>query len=334
MSRPQPAWVIEELEEENYFFKLKQYKGRIREYIKSHDDFLIPKEKRTELLNLAYEAEDISISRYKSKCPWGVDVPNDPDQVMYVWTEALLNYIFAAGYLTPNFEWENVIQICGPDNLRFQGVMFQAFLKALDIPYTNTLLVHGTILDGEGKKMSKSLGNTVDPIDQLEKYGIDAVKYFAVAGISTYQNSSWSEEALVNKFNSEVCDDWGNLVSRTLHLYDTKCGNNDDERPEISWMVENQHAKREIKHAWENFQLKEAFTLMNELVKKCNMHINNTKPWTLNEKECHNVVCNVLYFIKILNDFYAPVFPKQYELINQAIKDKKKVITFTKIKKC
>lgn len=325
------------IEEENYFFKLTNYKQAIRNYIKETEDFLLPIEKRQELLNLALESEDISISRSKIGNEWNVDVPGDDTQIIYIWFSALLNYIFAAGYLTPLFKWQNVIQICGPDNLRFQGVIFQAFLKALKIPFTNTLLVHGTILDGEGKKMSKSVGNTVDPMEQLEKYGIDAVRFYAVAGIQNYTNSAWSEKDLVNKFNSEICDDFGNLVARVTHLCETK----QPERWIGSYLIDdnpkfkddvNAYFKR-VEEAWRKFDVNGAFSIVNEVVKYGNAYVNDTKPWTLKtEQEIWPVLTCLKHLLHWVNESYSVLFPDKCDLIRNAISNNKKIIAFTKLK--
>jgi methionyl-tRNA synthetase len=217
-----PTTPLQLIEEENYFFKLTKYKETLLNWIDLNPDFLQPQYKIEELRNIINSSEDISISRLKENCPWGISVPNDSDQIIYVWFDALLNYIFAAGYLTEDFKWDRVIQICGPDNLRFQALIFQSFLESEGIKKSDKLLVHGTILDKDGKKISKSIGNVIDPFDQLQKWGLDAVKYYSLAGLSTYSDSNWNEDELVRLFNNEICNYWGNLVARTLQLDDTK----------------------------------------------------------------------------------------------------------------
>jgi methionyl-tRNA synthetase len=315
---------LQDVNEENYFFKLTKYKDVLLNWIESNPDFLEPKSKIDELKNLITSSEDISISRLKENCPWGVDVPGDDKHVIYVWFDALLNYIFAAGYLTDNFNWDNVIQLCGPDNLRFQAVIFQSFLESEGIKKSSKLLVHGTILDKDGKKISKSLGNTIDPIEQLEKYGVDAIKYYSLCGLSTYTNSNWNENDLIRIWNSDICNDWGNLVSRTLHLIDTRLDGVIIE-PDSNFKNDVSQFESNIKSLWDEFKIKEALQRTNELVKFANKYINDIKPWTIENPI--NELSNLYYLINITNKLYLPVLPDSQDII----KTKKKSILYNKI---
>ena len=322
-----PTTTLQLIEEENYFFKLTKYKENLLNWIDLSPDFLQPQYKIEELRNIINSSEDISVSRLKENCPWGVSVPNDSDQVIYVWFDALLNYIFAAGYLTEDFKWDRVIQICGPDNLRFQALIFQSFLESEGIKKSDTLLVHGTILDKDGKKISKSIGNVIDPFDQLQKWGLDAVKYYSLAGLSTYSDSNWNEEELVRLFNNELCNDWGNLVTRTLHLVDTKSiGSNlvtNDFIDNVDKIVS------EVNNLWSQFRVREALQKTNDIVKIGNKYINDEKPWVnVNYKI---ILSNLYYLIKEVNKLYYPVFPDKCDETSNAILNKKKVILFSKI---
>jgi methionyl-tRNA synthetase len=322
-----PTTQIKEVSEENYFFKLSKYRDSLLNWIDNSPNFLQPSVKLDELKNLILNSEDISISRIKENCPWGVEVPNDNSQVIYVWFDALLNYIFAAGYLTDNFNWDNVIQLCGPDNLRFQAVIFQAFLQSEGLKESNKLLVHGTILDKEGKKMSKSLGNVIDPFDQLEKFGLHAVRYYTLAGLNTYSDSGWSEEDLVKLFNSDICNDWGNLISRVFHLIDTKSVQinqvNNQFKIKIDGLV------REVNDLWSDFKVKEALVKTNEIVKFGNKYINDEKPWS--NDNYSDILNNLHYLISEVNKLYLPVFPTVYSTIDVALINPKKVIIFNKL---
>jgi len=322
-----PTTPLQLIEEENYFFKLTKYKETLLNWIDLNPDFLQPQYKIEELRNIINSSEDISISRLKENCPWGISVPNDSDQIIYVWFDALLNYIFAAGYLTEDFKWDRVIQICGPDNLRFQALIFQSFLESEGIKKSDKLLVHGTILDKDGKKISKSIGNVIDPFDQLQKWGLDAVKYYALAGLSTYSDSNWNEDELVRLFNNEICNDWGNLVARTLHLVDTKSiGSNlvtNDFIDNVDKLVS------EVNNLWSQFRVREALQKTNEIVKIGNKYINDEKPWV--NVNYNIILSNLYYLIKEVNKLYYPVFPDKCDETSIAILNKKKVILFSKI---
>ena len=322
-----PNTQIQTIEEENYFFRLTKYKEVLLNWLDNTPDFLQPSNKIEELRNIIISCEDISISRLKENCPWGVSVPNDPDQTIYVWFDALLNYIFAAGYLTNDFNWNHVIQLCGPDNLRFQGLIFQAFLQSEGIKKTDKLIVHGTILDKSGRKISKTLGNTIDPIEQLQKWGLDAVRYYSLIGLSTYSNSKWCEEDLVNTYNSDICEGWGNLIARTLHLIDIKSVNITKPSDDFKSLI-TEHSNI-IDSLWTSFKVKDALQKTFELVKIGNKYINDETPWS--NPNYDQVLSNLYYLVKTINKFYEPIFPDKFLVVEQAIQNKKKSIIFHKL---
>ena len=219
-----PTTQIKEISEENYFFRLSNYKEYLKNYI-SQNDFLKPESKKEELLNIIENFDEISISRLKSALPLGVEVPDDPTQTIYVWFEALCNYVIAAGWGSDDEKFKdfwidgNVVQICGPDNTRFQGHIWQSLLLSTNIKLTNTLLVHGTVLDKDGKKISKSVGNVIDPIELYNQFGLDPVRFYILSNLNTYTNCSWNNDELIASWN-DLANSWGNLISRTLHLVD------------------------------------------------------------------------------------------------------------------
>ncbi len=323
-----PTTEIKSVEEENYFFRLSKYRDSLLQWTTRNPGFLEPQSKIEELKNLILGSDDISISRLKENCPWGVAVPNDDTQVIYVWFDALWNYPLAAGYLTDSFQWENVIQLFGPDNLRFQAVIFQSFLEAEGIRKSDKLLVHGTILDADGRKISKTLGNTIDPVDQVSKYGVNPVRYYSLAGLNTYSNSSWNEDDLKNIWNSEVVNDWGNLISRVLHLVDIKCDGKVNQPEKSFFNIVNQH-KDSISLLWDNFKVKDALQKTNELVRFANKYINDNKPWASGNYQ--EELSNLVYLLDIVNDLYIPVFVDTHSTIKDAIESGKKKILFNKI---
>jgi len=313
------------IEEENWFFRISKHKGLLYGWLKSNPDFLSPRSKTSELENIILQSEDISVSRLKVNVPWGVGVPNDEDQVIYVWFEALLNYIFAVD----DFNDQYFIQICGPDNLRFQGSLFQNILISANIPNTKKLLVHGTVLDAEGKKMSKSLGNVVDPIDQLNKYGLDAVRYYTLAGLSTYGDGAWSEKDLIKTYNSELADTYGNLLARVLHLIDTK--NVDVIPPTAEHKRHVDSIVYSVHTNWEFYEIQKAIKETGWIINFGNKYMNDEKPWE-KDKDYVQILSNLYYSLCEANKLYLPVLSsKTWSLIEEALKIKKKVIIFQKI---
>lgn len=314
------------VEEENWFFRVSKHKGLLYGWLQANKDFISPQYKLTELENIILESDDISVSRLKKNVPWGVEVPGDPDQVIYVWFEALLNYIFAVD----DYPSQHFIQICGPDNLRFQGSLFQSILLSANLPNTKKLLVHGTVLDAEGKKMSKSLGNVIDPLDQLHKYGLDAVRYYTLAGLSTYGNGAWSEKDLIKLYNSELADDFGNLISRTLHLIDVK--NVEILPPTEEYKRHVDSIVYSVKTQWDFFEIQTALKETNWILKFGNKYINDEKPWEKDKENYAQVLSNLFYALTEATELYLPVLSlNTYALITDALRSKKKAIIFPKI---
>lgn len=336
---------ISEVSEKNYFFNLVDIKSELKKIFESNSNILTPKSKITEVFNLIENLQDISISRNKENVSWAVPVPGDNSQTMYVWISALLNYIFAAGFYSDDkkFEefWENSVQIFGPDNLKFQAIIFQSLLLSCDIKNTSNLLCHGTILDRNGVKMSKTIGNVVDPINQLEKYGIDAVKYYALAGLNIYSNSSWNEDDLVKLYNSHLADDYGNLLTRVVTLLHRGLKDNElvgdpnialdhtfVENSKMTNLVREQVA--EIKDLWDAFRITEALDETNKLVKWCNKYINDSEPWK--KQNCWwTVLLEVHHFLTLITELYIPLFPKKSQIALDSLQEVNKIVLFPKI---
>ena len=341
-----PNLELQSTEEENYFFRLSNYKNDLLNWIKTSPDFLTPSKKYQELVNIIEAIEDISVSRQRSVVPWGVPVPDDDSQTIYVWYSALLNYIFSAGYnpkcdeksLTEFNEngWKDTLQTCGSDNLRFQAVIFQGLLMSAGIKPTHRLLVHGTILDANGKKMSKTVGNVIDPIDQLEKYGLDAVRYYALAGLNLCENSGWDEKRLVETFNSHLADDYGNLLARTLHLVDISNIKIDYELINKGLFFDTvTKLVAKIKSLWEELKINEALNETNELVKEGNRKMNAEEPWSKNVSKDKATLClmELHFLLSEVSKLYYPVIPAKSKEAQKALLENKKVILFKKIEK-
>jgi methionyl-tRNA synthetase len=319
-----PYTDIEEVEEENYFLKLEELRTPLLSWIESCDDFLVPNSKLPELINLIKDISDISVSRLKTSVPWGIPVPNDSEQTIYIWFEALSNYFLSAGDY-----WDGkTIQICGPDNIKFQGVIFQGILKSLNIKHTDRLLVHGTILDDNGKKMSKTVGNVVDPVEQLDKFGVDAVRYYTLQ-LPTFGNANWDEKSIVSQYNAHLVNDYGNLITRTLHLIDI--GNVKITGPESEFKTKVDeilnYADNDIE---DNLNISEYCGRLNELVKYGNQYINEKTPWKSDDSEI--TLNNIYYLLTQVTEYYSPIIPGKIDSIRQALKNLKKEILFEKLK--
>ncbi|MFT5036830.1 MAG: methionyl-tRNA synthetase [Candidatus Azotimanducaceae bacterium] len=222
-----PNMELQEVEEENYFFKLSNYKKDIVEYL-SKEGVVVPEWRRLEALRLVEDSpEDFSISREKSRMDWGVPVPGDDDQVMYVWFDALTNYISTLGWPADgegNFKkfWEEgqSLQLAGKDQIRFQSVMWQAMLKSAELPHTDQVLYHGFINSG-GQKMSKSLGNVIHPHDLVQRYGTDATRYILLRHSHPFDDSDLTPERMDEYYTANLVNGLGNLTARIMKMAET-----------------------------------------------------------------------------------------------------------------
>ena len=223
-----PQVEIEIINEENYFFKFSAFGSRLMELYDQEQHNIVPDFRMSEMREFIKRGlEDFSISRLKNKMSWGVAVPNDPDHVMYVWFDALVNYISTLGWPeeSATFEkfWKNgtPTQYCGKDNTRFQSVMWQAMLMAADLPPTHTVVVNGFVTGEGGIKMSKSIGNVVNPVDVVKEYGTDALRYFVAREIGSFEDSPFTMERFKNSYNTNLANGLGNLVSRVMKMATT-----------------------------------------------------------------------------------------------------------------
>lgn len=222
-----PNLEIELIDEENYFFKFSRYQKPLLELYEQYPDFVRPAWRLAEIRNFVENGlQDFSISRLKEKMPWGVLVPGDAAHVMYVWFDALVNYISTLGWPKEAAKFEafwgteeapRAIQIAGKDNLRQQAAMWQAMLMSAKIPTSRTILIHGFIGFG-GQKMSKSLGNVVDPYTIVDEYGTDALRYWIARGVSTFEDGDFTEKRFRESYNAGLANGLGNLVSRVLTM--------------------------------------------------------------------------------------------------------------------
>ena len=228
-----PGRSLELIKEENYFFKYSAFADKLLEFYEKNPNFVVPEFRFNEIKSFIKRGlQDFSISRLKSKMPWGVEVPSDPEHVMYVWFDALVNYISTLGWPFANAQdfrpEENLFekywvhgtptQYCGKDNTRFQSAMWQAMLMAAGVPNSYQIVVNGFITGEGGIRMSKSLGNGVDPRDIVAEYGTDALRYFLLREVSSFEDSPFTVERFKEAYNSGLANGLGNLVSRIMTL--------------------------------------------------------------------------------------------------------------------
>jgi methionyl-tRNA synthetase len=268
----------EKVEEENYFFKLSAFTQPIKQEIESGNFKIVPDVRKNEILSILNSGlEDISISRPKDKISWGVPVPGDTEQVMYVWFEALMNYITVLGYPDHgDFKtyWPADVQVIGKDILRFHAAIWPAMLLGLELPLPKQLYVHGFITVDD-KKMSKTIGNVVSPKEIVDKFGADGFRYFFLRHIPSYSDGDFSWERLEEAYNSELADQLGNAVSRTAAMITQY------QQGLIGEIPESDHDLEQFTEAIENCRFDQALSEVWERVKGLNQYIDEQKPWVI-----------------------------------------------------
>ncbi len=268
-----PNGEIEVYEEENYFFKFSKYQKQLLDFYSKNPQFTVPESRYNEIKAFVEGGlEDFSISRLKSKLPWGVPVPDDPKHVMYVWFDALINYISALGW-PENEEKFNAfwpgLQVAGKDNLRQQTAIWQAMLLSAKISNSKQVFIHGFITV-DGQKISKSLGNVVNPIELVNKYGTDPVRYYLLSQIPSTGDGDFSEVRLKEVYNSDLANGLGNLVSRVAKLCERVSIKNEELPntldPKILEYLEAYEFNRALEHIWSE-------------IKEADKEVNENKPW-------------------------------------------------------
>jgi methionyl-tRNA synthetase len=310
-TKPDHPQAYQKLEEENYFFRLSKYNDQIKAAIESDELRIIPKTKRNEILGLIKEGlEDISISRPKEKLDWGVPVPGDDTQVMYVWFEALMNYITVLGYPEHvDFKkyWPADIQVVGKDISRFHAAIWPGMLLSLGLPMQKNLFVH-SFITVNGEKMSKSIGNVIPPSEIIAKYGVDAFRYYFLRHIPSYEDGDFSWTRFEEVYNSELANELGNLVSRTAAMI-TKYQNG-----LIGAIPEPEHDVAAYVKALEDCKFDRALEQVWRQVKGMNQYIDEEKPWVIarDDDPAHlrEVLAYVASSILQITELIAPFMPE------------------------
>ncbi len=280
-SCPDHQAPYEHVKETNYFFKASEFSERIREAIETDKMRIVPEFRKKEILNLLEKGlEDVSVSRPKSSVSWGISVPDDPDQVMYVWIDALSNYLTVIGYPDqPEWAeaWPADLQIIGKDILRFHAGIWPAMLLALDLPLPKTLLVHGHV-HVEGAKMSKTVGNVVDPVEVIDGYGVDAFRYFFARHIPTQDDGDFTWQRFEMAYNTELANDLGNLVQRVGAMV------NKYQDGVVTDIDVTRHDEQVFVQAMEDLLFNEALDEVWSAVRSVNRYVDTVKPWEIAKK--------------------------------------------------
>lgn len=326
----------EEVSEENYFFKLSKYKDTIIKHIKENPDFITPSFRATEVLNQLEDIQDISVSRATTNVSWGIPVLGDDSQRIYVWIDALSNYITALGYDTENpsekFKkyWSEVHHVIGKDILKFHSIYWSGILMALGLPLPKQLLVHGFININK-EKMSKTTGNVISPIDILEAWGLetpDAFRYYMASAAPCGKDGNYSDDDFKEKVNADLANNMGNLLNRTLSMlvkyFDGEI------KPEFVGKnpINALETIQKVKEHFDNYEIQEAGQEIISLVNLTNKYVADNAPWTLaknpddGEKmtECGVVLVNVLEIMCVVSALIQPYCPNITEEMAKQLK--------------
>lgn len=312
----------ERVSEENYYLKTSAFTDKIREAIESNRMKIVPEFRKNEFLDLMKEGlKDVSISRPKKNLSWGVPVPNDPDQVMYVWLDALANYITVLGFPDhPEWQeyWPADVQVIGKDILRFHAGIWPAMLLGLGVSLPKTLLVHGFVNVG-GAKMSKTVGNVVDPNEVIDGYGVDAFRYFFARHIPTQDDGDFTWEKFENAYNNELGNDLGNLVQRVAAMITRYQAGVIGDAPQT------EHDMKPYRNAMEGLNFNEALDHVWSMVRSLNQYLENVKPWevaknreTDKEAESHlsEILATAVGTLLQIADLLVPFMPNTAEAIH------------------
>ena len=309
-----PNKALEIIEEENYFFRFSKYQKPLLELYKKHPDFVIPKSRLKEISNFVSKGlKDFSVSRLKKKLPWGVEVPGDPGHVMYVWFDALINYISAIGWphkIEEFNKWWPGIQTAGKDNLRQQSAMWQAMLMSAGLPNSKQILIHGFITS-EGQKMSKSLGNVVDPFELVNKYGTDAVRYYLLREIPVTKDGDFSTQRFEKTYNADLANGLGNLVQRVAKLCERVKFGRPFERADV-WKKNTLLSKH-----LDAYQFNDALAYIWENIKMLDQKIDKSKPWKKKGKELEKILAELVRDLLEIASSLKPFLPETGEKIEK-----------------
>ncbi|MBU4198840.1 MAG: methionine--tRNA ligase [Verrucomicrobia bacterium] len=323
---------LERITESNYFFKMSAYQDWLIRYIHEHPEFIQPDFRRNETLGfLQKPLNDLCISRPKSRLAWGIDLPFDSGFVTYVWFDALVNYISAAGYLDDDARfqrwWPANYHLIGKDILTTHTVYWPTMLKAMGVPMPKTIFAHGWWLIGDSK-MSKSAGNVINPIDLADRYGVDAFRYFLLAEMTLGQDCHFSEEAFIRRCNADLANDVGNLLSRITKLVTSYCGGiipapGEDTADEPILRQAVLKAVKTMEESLGRMRLDLGLAAVIGAVREANRYLEKRQPWTLAKQTDKRPLGTVLYHaaetLRIVSGLLYPVMPDKMILLRRTL---------------
>ncbi len=329
---PECGREVQAIKESNYFFRMSKYQDWLIDYIKTHPDFILPTFRANETLGfLKKPLNDLCISRPKSRLAWGIELPFDKDYVCYVWFDALLNYVSGVGYLQDDKTfarwWPATCELIGKDILTTHSVYWPTMLKAMDLPLPKTIFAHGWWLTGN-TKMSKSLGNVVNPMDMIAKCGVDAFRYFLLAEMSPGNDANFSEETFTARYNSDLANDLGNLLSRVNKLTIRATGGAVPaagvlEDCDKEFLAEIESASALMRTSLGEMKLDQGINAVLSAVRAGNRYLEKCAPWALAKEDkterLHTVLHTAAEVLRRVAVLLSPVMPEKMAALGEAM---------------
>ena len=336
---PDSGREVKKMKEESYFFNMKKYQARLEKFYEENPDFICPESRKNEIFNnfIKPGLEDLCVTR--TTFDWGIKVPKDPKHVIYVWLDALTNYITALGYMSDDDSlfkkyWPADLHLVGKDIIRFHGIYWPIFLMALGLPIPKKIYSHGFLMMKDGK-MSKSKGNIIYPEMLIERYGLDATRYFLLKEFPYGQDAIFTPEDFVNKYNFDLCNDLGNLLNRTVGMVNKYFGGKVPEyKGEVTEfdkdLINTVNAKiAEYEENMDTYHMSNALESIWAIISRANKYVDETAPWVLAKNEetdkLEAVMSNLVETLRIIAILINPALKEtSNKIFNQlGINDEK-----------